>query len=153
MMFKCINCGGAYPWDQDEPKDFCSLKCEALYEQQQARKDLAEAKKTFLKHCGFTSQNTFDKAQRDPIEERFDLIPPEATQIIAQVFGVGAERYGDTNWQKSRLEGEKGPINHALRHINSYQRNDGDKIEHLSHAIVNLIMEYWYEVKPCSKES
>lgn len=81
---------------------------------------------------------------------RFDLIPPECLIEVSKVFALGAEKYGDRNWQQSRLSGEHSPINHALKHIINYQAGiadeDGDDLKiHLTHAIVNLMFEYWYE--------
>lgn len=94
--------------------------------------------------------NASDIAKRTSIKERYDLIPPTVLKAIAEVFGNGAEKYGDRNWQKSRLSGDKSAINHALRHIINYQTKipddeSEDLKTHLSHAIVNLIFEYWYE--------
>jgi len=32
--------------------------------------------------------------------QRFDLIPPEAMQALATVYGKGCEKYADRNWEK-----------------------------------------------------
>jgi len=90
-----------------------------------------------------------DKAKRDECGVRYDLIPPKILIAIAKVFAKGAARYGDENWKKSRLSGDKSPINHALKHIVNYAAGvpdeDGpDPKIHIEHAIVNLIFEYWY---------
>lgn len=95
---------------------------------------------------------TTSEAQRSKQHLRFDLIPPEAIIAIADVLSKGAEKYGEYNWQKNRMTGEKSPINHAMKHITHYQAGipdeDGDdKNIHLKHAIVNLIFEYWYNLK------
>ena len=91
-----------------------------------------------------------EEAYRDECGVRFDLIPPEVLIAIAKVFAKGAKRYGDDNWKKSRLKGEHGPINHALKHIVNYSAGipdeDGPDLKiHLAHAIVNLCFEYFYE--------
>lgn len=83
------------------------------------------------------------KAMRDPVYVRYDLIPPESLQAIAEVFDTGAKHYGERNWQQSRLKGEKSPVNHALAHLYEYIKT-GNKKE-LAHAAVNCMMEYWYE--------
>ena len=93
---------------------------------------------------------TNEIAKRTPIDVRFDLIPPECLIAVAKVFSEGAAKYGDENWKKSRLSGDKSPINHALKHITNYMAGiPDDESEdlkvHLSHAIVNLMFEYWYE--------
>lgn len=91
-----------------------------------------------------------EEAKRDGCGVRLDLIPPEVLIAVAKVFAVGAERYGEYNWQQSRLKGEHGPVNHALKHILNYSAGmpdeDGPDLKiHLTHAIVNLMFEYWYE--------
>lgn len=93
-----------------------------------------------------------DEAVRSHTNLRYDLIPPEALIAIADVLGKGAIKYGDGNWKKNRMIGEKSPINHAMKHIVNYQAGipdeDGDdKNIHLKHAIVNLIFEYFYNLK------
>lgn len=90
------------------------------------------------------------EAKRTPINVRYDLIPPTVLKAVAEVFAHGANKYGDYNWQKSRLSEDKSPINHALKHIVNYQAGipddeSTDPKTHLSHAIVNLMFEYWYE--------
>lgn len=89
------------------------------------------------------------QAKRDSIKERFDLIPPDVLKEVALVFGNGAEKYGELNWQQSKLEGDKSPINHALKHLINYQAKIEDNESsdlgiHLSHAIVNLMFELWW---------
>ena len=89
------------------------------------------------------------KAIRDACDERFDLIPPECLIAVSKVFALGAGKYGDYNWQKERMTGERGPMNHAMKHIMNYRAGipdeDGDDPAiHLTHAIVNLMFEYWY---------
>ncbi len=89
------------------------------------------------------------EAKRNKCGIRFDLIPPECLIEISKVFALGAEKYGENNWQQSRMDGEHGPINHALKHIINYHAgipdDDGPEPEiHLTHAIVNLMFEFWY---------
>lgn len=94
------------------------------------------------------------KAKRNPIEYRLDLIPADVILEVSKVLANGAKKYGDNNWKQSRLTGENGPINHALKHILSYQAGipddeDPEGIDpqiHLRHAITNLIFELYYEL-------
>lgn len=82
---------------------------------------------------------------------RFDLIPGDVMAEIARVFAEGAEKYGDYNWQKGRMTGDKDPINHALKHVLYYNSGtaDGTDLElHLRHAIVNLMFELHYQINP-----
>ena len=87
------------------------------------------------------------EAKRNKCGVRFDLIPAECLSEVAKVLAIGAERYGDNNWQESRMTGENGPMNHALKHIINYHAGipdeDGPELElHLTHAIVNLMFEF-----------
>lgn len=36
----------------------------------------------------------------DQLKARYDLIPPEIEEAIAQVLSFGAAKYGDRNWEK-----------------------------------------------------
>ena len=90
---------------------------------------------------------------RAAIGVRFDLIPGDALIEVAKVFSKGAAVHGDNNWRKARLKGDKGPINHAAKHLANYQAgipdDDGpDRNIHLSHAIVNLMFELHYNLHP-----
>ena len=78
-------------------------------------------------------------AQKDVSgKPRFDLIPPEAMEALAQVYGLGARKYADRNWEKGI------PFSAALgalkRHLNKFElghninTDDGD-YEHMSHAM------------------
>ena len=90
----------------------------------------------------------YAEAKRDPVPYRYDLIPPECLAEIAKVFGQGAIKYGDYNYQNERLVGHKSPINHSMAHIMKYQMSTdaGARVEELSHAAVNLIIELFYEL-------
>ncbi len=69
---------------------------------------------------------------------RYDLIPPEAMQALAEVYSLGAKKYEDRNWEKGI------PFNIALgalkRHLNEFElgnminSNDGT-LAHLAHVM------------------
>ena len=56
---------------------------------------------------------------------RFDLIPPEASWALAEVYGRGAKKYADKNWEK----GYKWGLSVAAleRHLNLWKR--GEKLD------------------------
>jgi hypothetical protein len=100
--------------------------------------------------------NVTQEPTRDECGIRLDLIPPKCLLEVSKVLAEGAKRYGDENWKLARMTGENGPVNHALKHIVSYHAgipdDDGPDLKiHLTHAIVNLMFEYWYESKEPSK--
>lgn len=42
-----------------------------------------------------------DKAiKNDTGKLRFDLLPPEALEAVAEVYTIGAKKYADRNWEK-----------------------------------------------------
>lgn len=92
-------------------------------------------------------------AKRDRVNVRYDILNPSFLQKMAQVAALGAAKYGEYNWQKSRLIGEDSPINHMHIHLNAYSRGeryDHSEIgitrkEHLVAIAFNAMMEYWYE--------
>lgn len=93
-----------------------------------------------------------EKAKRDPCGVRYDLITPSFVEGMAKILDGGAKRYGEKNWLSDRLDGEKGPVNHALKHINDYRLGKPNEKEssktHLLHAAVNLMMEWTYSEQP-----
>ena len=84
---------------------------------------------------------------------RYDLIPYETLERLAMHFTNGAKKYGDFNWQKSRLSGNKSPINHILKHTTAYiigEPYDHPELGlhrkiHLAAVGFNAMMEFWYE--------
>ena len=95
------------------------------------------------------SETSQEAATRDEVKVRYDLICGEFMKDFAEVLGLGAKKYGDRNWQKNRMTGDKDPVNHALKHLFNYQAgipdDDGDDpLIHITHAAVNLMFEYWY---------
>jgi hypothetical protein len=85
---------------------------------------------------------------RQPVAVRFDLLDFEFLQALAHIAHVGAEKYGDRNWQKG-LAGSKGGLNHAVKHIAEYQTgvlNDyGPRRLHLAQAAWNLMAEFYFD--------
>lgn len=80
---------------------------------------------------------------------RFDLMPPNAEEAVADVLTYGATKYAPNNWKK--LDNlEERYIAAALRHINAHRKGEPDDPEsgrlHLAHAICGLmfIIESWY---------
>ena len=96
------------------------------------------------------------EAKRDPSGVRFDILIAEFELLQAQIANYGAQHYGDYNWQKSRMQGDKSPLNHIREHLNQYQRNipydhpeiGTDRKIHLAAIAFNAMMEFWYECHP-----
>jgi hypothetical protein len=94
-----------------------------------------------------------EEAKRDSVEYRFDILYAPFIRRMAEIAAYGANKYGDFNWHKSRLDGEKGPINHLENHLNLYKDGKSydhsevgvDKKIHLAAVAFNAMMEYYYE--------
>ena len=92
-------------------------------------------------------------AIRHPQAIRYDILDPTFLEIMAKIADYGAKTYGDYNWQKSRLDGEKGPINHIYKHLTAYRLNKSydhleigsDRKIHLAAIAFNAMMEFWNE--------
>jgi hypothetical protein len=70
------------------------------------------------------------------IDARFTSIPAEALVLVAECFGFGASKYGDTNWHKIT---KREHLDHALLH--HYRHLSGDSSEpHLVNAAVRSLM-------------
>ena len=79
---------------------------------------------------------TNDKGgKQSHIPARYDLLPPEAMEAVAEILHEGAQKYSDNNWRNisRRLH-----INHALNHIFQYARGDTSE-QHLKHAATRLL--------------
>lgn len=76
--------------------------------------------------------------KQSAIDGRFDLIPPLALRVVAEVMAQGALKYSEGNWKRITTNEH---INHALNHLNLLSLGD-DSEAHLSHAIVRLMMAY-----------
>lgn len=77
---------------------------------------------------------------------RFDLITPIGLRRLAEVYQIGAKKYGEYNWEKGFPESSL--INHALRHIYLYLQNDKSE-DHLTHASWNLLtLIHFSEIRP-----
>lgn len=68
---------------------------------------------------------------------RMDLIPPEPLLLMAKHLELGAEKYGDRNWEKGQPV--SWYIDSGFRHLMQYMRGDTNE-DHLVSAFVNMAM-------------
>ena len=100
-----------------------------------------------------SNQVTTPVATRDPIQFRFDILDPEFLEALAKIADYGAKKYGEFNWHKSRLTGDKSPLNHIAKHFVFYHKGQQydhpelglEKKWHLAAIAFNAMMEFWYE--------
>lgn len=75
---------------------------------------------------------------------RYDLIPPELLLRLAEVYARGAEKYGDSNWQKANSPEEyQRFIASAFRHFEKWRMNHRDE-DHAMQCVWNIISYEWH---------
>jgi hypothetical protein len=114
----------------------------------------------------------FGKSHLDPVENelihgkteairvshpiRYDILDPEFLEALAKIADYGAKKYGDFNWQKSHLSGDKSAVNHIYKHLKSFRLEEpydhpeiaGDGKEmHLVAIAFNAMMEFYWVMK------
>jgi hypothetical protein len=95
------------------------------------------------------------KGERNEIGLRYDLIPGEVLDYIAERLGYGSAKYGDNNW-KLGLPGAKAPVNHALAHLTEYLKSraqnygplTAEEKDDLQAVLTNLAFEVYYREHP-----
>ncbi len=96
---------------------------------------------------------------------RYDLIPGEALEAVAEAFAEGEEKYGRLaddpyypNWVGLDLSSDHSPLSHALNHLAAVQAgsenwNCGSFVaqeDHLASAAANILMMLWFRDSPRS---
>lgn len=84
-----------------------------------------------------------DGHKQDEGKTRYDLVPPEAEELIARVFTFGANKYGDREWENGKVVVDRWYAA-TRRHLNAVR--DGEYTDpesglpHLAHAATGIIM-------------
>ena len=84
--------------------------------------------------------------KHDQGKVRMDLVPPAAIWALAEVYTVGAAKYGAHNWRKGMIWARIFAA--ILRHIWAWamgeETDPEDGLSHLAHAMWGLVtlMEY-----------
>jgi hypothetical protein len=80
--------------------------------------------------------------KHDSGKPRMELIPFEALEEVAKVYTFGADKYDEFNWRKgltyNRLLG--ATLRHISKFINGTDCDKESNLNHLAHAISNLLM-------------
>lgn len=73
---------------------------------------------------------------------KYTLLPSEEYEKIVKVFNFGAAKYGENNWKL--CQDKTVFLDACIRHIEKYRQgnkyDEESSIEHLAHAVTNLIM-------------
>lgn len=86
----------------------------------------------------------------DQLKARYDLIPPEAEEMLAKVLAYGAIKYAPDNWRKVDRAHARY-FSAARRHMNARRR--GEKLDpesglpHTAHAMCCLLFLLTYDLE------
>lgn len=95
------------------------------------------------------------EAKKDKGKLRWDLVPWECVEPIADILTFGAEKYGEKTW-KTVPDAPKRYKAALFRHLIAWCK--GEKIDkesgrsHLHHALVNIIFMIYFELKEEKKD-
>ena len=104
----------------------------------------------------------WQKAKRDPVKYRYDVLYWNFIHAMAEIGYLGAEKYGDFNYQQPGLTREKSPVNHIANHLGSYIDNHPydhpevgkERKYHLAAIAFNAMIEWYHEChKDVSKDN
>ncbi len=90
-----------------------------------------------------TKETFTSGAQKEVLDKpRYDLIPPEAMQALAEIYSLGAKKYSDRNWEKGIPFSVC--IGAAKRHLAKFELGEMDNVddngyEHVGHAMWWLV--------------
>ena len=79
--------------------------------------------------------------------DRFDLIPPDILLELAELYGMGAKKYDDRNWQKGFKWGRvvRALLSHLTRWLMGEKHDKEDGQRHLISVIWCAIALAWFE--------
>jgi hypothetical protein len=72
---------------------------------------------------------------------RYDLIPPDALKVLAQVFGKGAEKYAPRNWELglSWMDTYASLMRHLQAWAEGEETDPESELPHVAHATWNAM--------------
>lgn len=93
---------------------------------------------------------TFEgNSKRSEKRLRYDLIPREIIDGLAERFSIGSEKYGDNNWMSGGPLFIRETKNHLQHHYLAYLAGDKEDekshIEHLKAVLWNAGALLWFE--------
>jgi hypothetical protein len=81
-------------------------------------------------------------ARRTDRKFRFDLIPFEFLESVAEALTAGAIEYGDYNWKRGQKDFFLDAWNHAFVHLEKFKEGDRSE-DHLGHLACNVAFLIW----------
>lgn len=85
---------------------------------------------------------------------RYELIPPEGLEALAELYAIGAKKYGDRNWEKGlswcRVFGAM--MRHAWAWFRGEKYDPIDKQHHMIAVAWNALALYTYELRKTGQD-
>jgi hypothetical protein len=81
-------------------------------------------------------------ARRSDRKPRFDLVPYEFLEALAEILTSGAATYGPHNWQRGQKDFFIDAWNHAFAHLQLFKEGDTSE-NHLAHLACNVAFLIW----------
>lgn len=82
-------------------------------------------------------------------KRRFDLIPPDAMALVADIFTIGAEKYAERNWEKGMPWAEVAAS--LERHFTAWKAGEDRDAEtgqlHMAHVVWNALALLTYQLR------
>ena len=96
------------------------------------------------------TEELLNAGRKDDIgKPRYDLIPPEAIDVLAQIYGFGAGKYDDRNWERGLSWGRCFAA--AMRHLWAFWRGEDldpeSGMPHTAHAAWNCFALLTYQIR------
>lgn len=90
----------------------------------------------------------------DAGKPRYDLIPPEALHALAVLYGKGAKKYGDRNWERGMSWGRifRALIGHAFSFWMGEDFDQDDGQHHLIAVAWNAFSLYCYQIRKVGED-
>lgn len=93
---------------------------------------------------------TFEgNSKRSEKRLRYDLIPREVIDALADRFTIGAEKFGDDNWKSGGYKFFTETKNHLQHHYLAYLAGDKEDeatyVDHLKAVLWNAGALLWWE--------
>ena len=126
--------------------------CVEYWERQQVEPDrvpLHDPDAPMVGMRGWLEQRQEPGKKFDHGKPRYGLLPGDVLEEITLIFTLGAEKYGDRNWEQGMSWGRV--FGAAMRHMWAFwtgkTTDDESGRPHLAHAIVNLMFLLAYYIR------
>lgn len=96
-----------------------------------------------------------DSSKKDFGKARYDLVPPEPLEALAELYGIGAAKYADRDWESGMKWGRvfAAMMRHAWRWWRGEKYDPVDGQHHLSSVAWCAFSLYAYELRKVGEDN